>query len=98
MRKQMDSICYSSEHESGENTLPVGIVRTSVIVTGVQVCSRIFMVWFITSSIRQVRGCALPYLVSTIATYRPGLFQSQAFFLLRPRISSLSSHTHHREV
>lgn len=32
----------------------VGIVRTSVIVTGVQVCSRIFMVWFITNSIRQV--------------------------------------------
>lgn len=31
-----------------------GIVRTSVIVTGVQVCSRIYMVWFITSSIRQV--------------------------------------------
>lgn len=32
----------------------VGIVKTSVIVTGVQVCSRIFMVWFVTSSIRQV--------------------------------------------
>lgn len=31
-----------------------GIVRTSVIVTGVQVCSRIFMVWFITNSIRPV--------------------------------------------
>uniref|UniRef100_A0A3P9NPZ7 Very-long-chain (3R)-3-hydroxyacyl-CoA dehydratase n=1 Tax=Poecilia reticulata TaxID=8081 RepID=A0A3P9NPZ7_POERE len=31
----------------------VEIVRTSVIVTGVQVCSRIYMVWFITSSIRQ---------------------------------------------
>lgn len=31
-----------------------GIVRTSVIVTGVQVSSRIFMVWFITHSIRQV--------------------------------------------
>lgn len=31
-----------------------GIVRTSVIVTGVQVFSRIFMVWFIASSIRQV--------------------------------------------
>lgn len=31
-----------------------GIVKTSVIVTGVQVCSRIFMVWFITNSIRQV--------------------------------------------
>lgn len=31
-----------------------GIVRTSVIVTGVQVCSRIFMVWFVTNSIRQV--------------------------------------------
>ena len=37
------------------NILAVGIVRTSVIVTGVQVCSRIFMVWFIASSIRQVR-------------------------------------------
>uniref|UniRef100_A0AAQ4QTL3 Very-long-chain (3R)-3-hydroxyacyl-CoA dehydratase n=1 Tax=Gasterosteus aculeatus aculeatus TaxID=481459 RepID=A0AAQ4QTL3_GASAC len=33
----------------------LGIVRTSVIVTGVQVCSRIFMVWFITNSIRQVQ-------------------------------------------
>ncbi|MEQ2309830.1 Very-long-chain (3R)-3-hydroxyacyl-CoA dehydratase 1 [Ameca splendens] len=34
----------------------VGIVRTSVIVTGVQVCSRIYMVWFITSSIRQIQN------------------------------------------
>ncbi|XP_056439586.1 very-long-chain (3R)-3-hydroxyacyl-CoA dehydratase 1 [Gadus chalcogrammus] len=34
----------------------IGIVRTSVIVTGVQVCSRIFMVWFIASSIRQVQS------------------------------------------
>ncbi|KAI3355333.1 hypothetical protein L3Q82_018187 [Scortum barcoo] len=33
-----------------------GIVRTSVIVTGVQVCSRIFMVWFITNSIRQIQS------------------------------------------
>uniref|UniRef100_A0A3Q2CJB7 Very-long-chain (3R)-3-hydroxyacyl-CoA dehydratase n=1 Tax=Cyprinodon variegatus TaxID=28743 RepID=A0A3Q2CJB7_CYPVA len=32
------------------------IVRTSVIVTGVQVCSRIYMVWFITSSIRQIQN------------------------------------------
>lgn len=34
----------------------IGIVRTSVIVTGVQVSSRIFMVWFITHSIRQVQN------------------------------------------
>ncbi|KAI4890502.1 hypothetical protein NFI96_000353 [Prochilodus magdalenae] len=34
----------------------IGIVRTSVIVTGVQVCSRIFMVWFVTNSIRQVQN------------------------------------------
>ncbi|XP_060779227.1 very-long-chain (3R)-3-hydroxyacyl-CoA dehydratase 1 [Neoarius graeffei] len=34
----------------------IGIVRTSVIVTGVQVCSRVFMVWFITHSIRQVQN------------------------------------------
>ncbi|XP_075903508.1 very-long-chain (3R)-3-hydroxyacyl-CoA dehydratase 1 isoform X2 [Nelusetta ayraudi] len=33
----------------------IGIVRTSVIVTGVQVCSRIFMVWFVTNSIRQIQ-------------------------------------------
>ncbi|XP_071026727.1 very-long-chain (3R)-3-hydroxyacyl-CoA dehydratase 1-like isoform X3 [Oncorhynchus clarkii lewisi] len=33
----------------------IGIVRTSVIVTGVQVCSRIFMVWFITNSIKQIQ-------------------------------------------
>ncbi|XP_076014209.1 very-long-chain (3R)-3-hydroxyacyl-CoA dehydratase 1 isoform X3 [Genypterus blacodes] len=33
-----------------------GIVRTSVIVTGVQVCSRIFMVWFVTNSIRQIQN------------------------------------------
>ncbi|KAE8596086.1 hypothetical protein XENTR_v10015961 [Xenopus tropicalis] len=32
----------------------LGIVHTSVLVTGVQVSSRIFMVWFITSSIKQV--------------------------------------------
>ncbi|CAB1418661.1 unnamed protein product [Pleuronectes platessa] len=34
----------------------IGIVRTSVILTGVQVCSRIFMVWFITNSIRQIQN------------------------------------------
>ncbi|XP_066537239.1 very-long-chain (3R)-3-hydroxyacyl-CoA dehydratase 1 [Hoplias malabaricus] len=34
----------------------IGIVRTSVIVTGVQVSYRIFMVWFITNSIRQVQN------------------------------------------
>ncbi|KAK5878062.1 hypothetical protein CesoFtcFv8_025508 [Champsocephalus esox] len=34
----------------------IGIVRTSVIVTGVQVCSRIFMVWFVTNSIRQIQS------------------------------------------
>ncbi|GAA6108508.1 very-long-chain (3R)-3-hydroxyacyl-CoA dehydratase 1 [Tachysurus ichikawai] len=34
----------------------IGIVRTSVIVTGVQVSSRIFMVWFIAHSIRQVQN------------------------------------------
>ncbi|KAG2458575.1 HACD1 dehydratase, partial [Polypterus senegalus] len=34
--------------------LEVRIVRTSVIVTGVQVSSRIFMVWFVTNSIKQL--------------------------------------------
>ncbi|XP_029110833.1 very-long-chain (3R)-3-hydroxyacyl-CoA dehydratase 1 [Scleropages formosus] len=34
----------------------VGLVRTSVIVTGVQVSSRIFMVWFVTNSIRQIQN------------------------------------------
>ncbi|KAI1889138.1 hypothetical protein AGOR_G00175980 [Albula goreensis] len=34
----------------------VGMVRTSVIVTGVQVCSRIFMVWFVTNSIKQIQN------------------------------------------
>ncbi|MBN3291447.1 HACD1 dehydratase, partial [Polypterus senegalus] len=34
----------------------VGIVRTSVIVTGVQVSSRIFMVWFVTNSIKQIQN------------------------------------------
>uniref|UniRef100_A0A8C7Y7K1 Very-long-chain (3R)-3-hydroxyacyl-CoA dehydratase n=1 Tax=Oryzias sinensis TaxID=183150 RepID=A0A8C7Y7K1_9TELE len=34
----------------------IGIVRTSVIVTGVQVCSRIFMVWLVASSIRQIQN------------------------------------------
>uniref|UniRef100_A0A3Q3L0X4 Very-long-chain (3R)-3-hydroxyacyl-CoA dehydratase n=2 Tax=Mastacembelus armatus TaxID=205130 RepID=A0A3Q3L0X4_9TELE len=34
----------------------IGIVKTSVIVTGVQVCSRLFMVWFITNGIRQVQN------------------------------------------
>ncbi|RMC04933.1 hypothetical protein DUI87_18109 [Hirundo rustica rustica] len=34
----------------------VGIVRTSVLVTGVQVSSRIFMVWFIAHSIKQFHG------------------------------------------
>nr|DBA25182.1 TPA: hypothetical protein GDO54_012742 [Pyxicephalus adspersus] len=34
----------------------LGIVRTSVLVTGVQVSSRIFMVWFITNSIKQIQN------------------------------------------
>ncbi|XP_043923476.1 very-long-chain (3R)-3-hydroxyacyl-CoA dehydratase 1 isoform X2 [Protopterus annectens] len=34
----------------------VGIVRTSVLVTGVQVSSRIFMVWFIANSIKQIQN------------------------------------------
>ncbi|XP_077480413.1 very-long-chain (3R)-3-hydroxyacyl-CoA dehydratase 1 [Stigmatopora argus] len=34
----------------------IGLIRTSVIVTGVQVSSRIFMVWFVTSSIRQIQN------------------------------------------
>uniref|UniRef100_A0A8C4WH19 Very-long-chain (3R)-3-hydroxyacyl-CoA dehydratase n=1 Tax=Gopherus evgoodei TaxID=1825980 RepID=A0A8C4WH19_9SAUR len=33
-----------------------GIVHTSVLVTGVQVSSRIFMVWFITHSIKQIQN------------------------------------------
>ncbi|XP_048856982.1 very-long-chain (3R)-3-hydroxyacyl-CoA dehydratase 1 isoform X2 [Brienomyrus brachyistius] len=41
----------------------VGIVRTSVIVTGVQVCSRIFMVWFITNSIKQNEESVILFLV-----------------------------------
>ncbi|XP_040208405.1 very-long-chain (3R)-3-hydroxyacyl-CoA dehydratase 1 isoform X2 [Rana temporaria] len=32
------------------------LVRTSVLVTGVQVSSRIFMVWFITNSIKQIQN------------------------------------------
>uniref|UniRef100_A0A8C3AWR4 Very-long-chain (3R)-3-hydroxyacyl-CoA dehydratase n=1 Tax=Cyclopterus lumpus TaxID=8103 RepID=A0A8C3AWR4_CYCLU len=36
--------------------LEVRIESTSVIVTGVQVCSRIFMVWFVTNSIRQIQN------------------------------------------
>ncbi|XP_048403656.1 very-long-chain (3R)-3-hydroxyacyl-CoA dehydratase 1 isoform X2 [Stegostoma tigrinum] len=34
----------------------VGIVRTSVLVTGVQVMSRIFMVWFVIHSIRPIQN------------------------------------------
>ncbi|XP_053116816.1 very-long-chain (3R)-3-hydroxyacyl-CoA dehydratase 1 isoform X3 [Hemicordylus capensis] len=34
----------------------VGVVHTSVLVTGVQVSSRIFMVWFITHSIKQIQN------------------------------------------
>ncbi|KAM4687340.1 very-long-chain (3R)-3-hydroxyacyl-CoA dehydratase 1 [Discoglossus pictus] len=34
----------------------LGIVRTSVLVTGVQVCSRIFMVWLVTNSIKQIQN------------------------------------------
>ncbi|XP_024230630.1 very-long-chain (3R)-3-hydroxyacyl-CoA dehydratase 1 isoform X2 [Oncorhynchus tshawytscha] len=41
----------------------IGIVRTSVIVTGVQVCSRIFMVWFITNSIKQNEESVILFLV-----------------------------------
>ncbi|CAI9587176.1 unnamed protein product [Staurois parvus] len=38
------------------NVLLLSIVRTSVLVTGVQVSSRIFMVWFITNSIKQIQN------------------------------------------
>ncbi|XP_068566060.1 very-long-chain (3R)-3-hydroxyacyl-CoA dehydratase 1 isoform X2 [Cebidichthys violaceus] len=55
-----------------------GIVRTSVIVTGVQVCSRIFMVWFITNSIRQIQP--LHRLVS------PGSRRRTADHLRRPAV------------
>ncbi|XP_042610113.1 very-long-chain (3R)-3-hydroxyacyl-CoA dehydratase 1-like isoform X2 [Cyprinus carpio] len=41
----------------------IGIVRTSVIVTGVQVCSRIFMVWFVTNSIRQNEESVILFVV-----------------------------------
>ncbi|XP_036376609.1 very-long-chain (3R)-3-hydroxyacyl-CoA dehydratase 1 isoform X2 [Megalops cyprinoides] len=41
----------------------VGMVRTSVIVTGVQVCSRIFMVWFVTNSIKQNEESVVLFLV-----------------------------------
>ncbi|CAH2282331.1 very-long-chain (3R)-3-hydroxyacyl- dehydratase 1 [Pelobates cultripes] len=34
----------------------LGLVRTSVLATGVQVSSRIFMVWLITNSIRQIQN------------------------------------------
>ncbi|XP_058039647.1 very-long-chain (3R)-3-hydroxyacyl-CoA dehydratase 1 isoform X1 [Ahaetulla prasina] len=34
----------------------VGVVHTSVLVTGVQVSSRIFMVWFVTHSIKQIQN------------------------------------------
>ncbi|XP_032871124.1 very-long-chain (3R)-3-hydroxyacyl-CoA dehydratase 1 [Amblyraja radiata] len=34
----------------------IGIVRTSVLVTGVQVLSRIFMVWFVVHSIRPIQN------------------------------------------
>ncbi|OXB67689.1 hypothetical protein ASZ78_015221 [Callipepla squamata] len=40
----------------------VGIVHTSVLVTGVQVSSRIFMVWFIAHSIKQVCASANGFL------------------------------------
>uniref|UniRef100_A0A3P8UK17 Very-long-chain (3R)-3-hydroxyacyl-CoA dehydratase n=1 Tax=Cynoglossus semilaevis TaxID=244447 RepID=A0A3P8UK17_CYNSE len=42
--------------EVSVTSLVFGMVRTSVIVTGVQVCSRIFMVWFVTNSIRQIQN------------------------------------------
>ncbi|XP_025048448.1 very-long-chain (3R)-3-hydroxyacyl-CoA dehydratase 1 isoform X2 [Alligator sinensis] len=44
------------------------VVRTSVLVTGVQVSSRIFMVWFITHSIKQ----GMKFLCTK---YIPGAFQ-----------------------
>ncbi|KAL7976596.1 hypothetical protein Chor_008545 [Crotalus horridus] len=34
----------------------VGVVHTSMLVTGVQVSSRIFMVWFVTHSIKQIQN------------------------------------------
>ncbi|MEE6466806.1 hypothetical protein FKM82_007059 [Ascaphus truei] len=47
----------------------LGIVRTSVLVTGVQVSSRIFMVWFITNSIKQIQKKRRYSLFSESGTY-----------------------------
>ncbi|CAG14512.1 unnamed protein product, partial [Tetraodon nigroviridis] len=61
-----------------------GIVRTSVIVTGAQVFSRIFMVWFIANSIRQVTPALQPFLrlpcrhtlpLCSVLTLSPGSLQ-----------------------
>lgn len=47
-------VCLGAVLSAAVRFCSPGMVRTSVIVTGVQVFSRIFMVWFIASSIRQV--------------------------------------------
>lgn len=58
-----------------------GIVRTSVIVTGVQVFSRIFMVWFIASSIRQVTVPPLSPLTFISQHHSSGMAQVKTLFL-----------------
>lgn len=54
LRMKCNHIHFSAVISAAAFFCFTGIVRTSVIVTGVQVLSRIFMVWFITNSIRQV--------------------------------------------
>ncbi|XP_015475103.1 very-long-chain (3R)-3-hydroxyacyl-CoA dehydratase 1 isoform X5 [Parus major] len=85
-------------HDRGVIHCAVGIVRTSVLVTGVQVSSRIFMVWFIAHSIKQKTGMfslRLPnkynvsfdyyyFLIIVMFSYVP-LFPQLYFHMLRQR-------------
>ncbi|KAH0501543.1 Very-long-chain (3R)-3-hydroxyacyl-CoA dehydratase 1 [Microtus ochrogaster] len=43
-------------HKEFQDSLTSGIVPTSVLVTGVQVSSRIFMVWLVTHSVKPIQN------------------------------------------
>lgn len=69
-----------------------GIVRTSVIVTGVQVFSRIFMVWFIANSIRQVSHSTATVVFHSAVHWNETI---GLFFLLSGSVSSHHMYSKH---
>ncbi|XP_039244429.1 very-long-chain (3R)-3-hydroxyacyl-CoA dehydratase 1 isoform X2 [Pipra filicauda] len=55
-RRPGHSLAHLLQRRHDRGVVHCAVVRTSVLVTGVQVSSRIFMVWFIAHSIKQIQN------------------------------------------